>query len=194
MSPYPPHLAEASIDYQPALPTAVSQALQQTQTWMGQAMKVSIVYPTPFWRQRELSGLAVSYRGPVQQFHDASPDDESCGALFGWLGDGSVGRTLSLDERRTQVIEQVTRLFGPEGNQPLHYAELNWDKEPLTTHATYQLENPQEHPQYGHPLLQAAQLNGRLHFASTEISPVNGGYLDGAVYIAKQVAKRIIRS
>ena len=168
--------------------------MQQTQTWMGQAMKVSIVYQTPFWRQRELSGLAVSYRGPVQQFHDASPDDGSCGALFGWLDDGSDGRALSFEERKAAVIAQVARIFGPEGNSPLHYSEVNWDKEPFTTDPSYQLESPQEHPQYGHPLLQEPQLNGRLHFASTEVSPINGGYLDGAVYIAKRVSERIIGS
>ncbi|MEM7335459.1 MAG: FAD-dependent oxidoreductase, partial [Chloroflexota bacterium] len=188
----PPHLAQSAINYEPPLPTAVSQTMAQTQTWMGQAMKVSLVYKTPFWRQRGLSGLAVSYRGPVQQFHDASPDDDSCGALFGWLGDGGAGRELPFETRKAEIIEQVTRIFGPEGAKPLHYAELNWDKEPHTTETSYQLENPQEHPQYGHPLLQEAQLNGRLHFAVTEASPVNGGYLDGAVYIAKQVANRII--
>ena len=125
----PPHLAASTIRYTPALPAAVEQAMRQTPTWMGEAMKISLIYNRPFWRDAGLSGTAVSYQGPVQQFHDATPADERVGALFGWVGNHSPGRLLSPQDRRQAVIDQATRLFGPAAAQPLNYDETNWEFE-----------------------------------------------------------------
>ncbi len=185
----PPRLIIETLQFTPALPDKVVQAMQQTQTWMGQAMKAVLVYETPFWREQGLSGLGISHVGPINQFHDLTPGDETYGAIFGWLGDHSFGRRLSFEERQQAVIAQAVRLFGPQAQQPIHYADLNWAKEPFTTMST---TAQTEHPRYGHPLLQKPQMAGRLHWASTEVSPVNGGYLDGAIYIGEQVAKRVI--
>lgn len=187
----PPHLAATTIRYQPTLPTAVLQVMKTTPTWMGMAMKVALVYDKPFWQKRGLSGFGVSAAGPVAQFHDATPYDRSVGALFGWIGDHSPSRKLPLSERKTAVVAQVVRMFGEEAASPLFYDELNWSQEAATTNL---VNNPttQGHPRYGHPLLQTAQMNGRLHWAVTEASSVNGGYLDGAVFIAQQVADRVL--
>ena len=187
----PPRLVSSSLRFTPALPPEVIAAMDNTQTWMGQAMKVILVYAKPFWRQNGLSGLGLSHIGPVQQFHDATPTDEKVGALFGWLGNESFGRALSKNERRQAVIEQARRMFGEEAQHPLFYAELNWANEPYTTHSSSGLPAEQEHPHYGHPLLQPPQMSGRLHWASAEVSPVNGGYLDGAIYIGEKIAARV---
>lgn len=188
----PPHLAATAIDYAPALPTTVEQAMLNTQTWMGRAMKVALVYDTPFWRKMGLSGFAVSHAGPVQQFHDASPDDSDYGALFGWLGNSSWGRTLSTDERQAAVIAQTVRLFGNAAAHPLDYAELNWETEAHTTHQRVAYPAATDHPTYGHPALQTPQLDGRLWWAATEVSPIEGGYLDGAIHIGRTVATAIL--
>ena len=131
----PPRLAVKRLDFEPALPPALRAVMQATQTWMGQAMKVVLVYPRPFWREQGLSGLAVSHLGPVGQWHDATPADESRGGLFGWLGNDSAGRRLTAAARQAAVIAQAVRLFGPEAGEPSGYAELNWANEPYT-HAT----------------------------------------------------------
>jgi len=190
----PPHLAATTITYLPALPADVLQAMGNTPTWMGEAMKVSLVYERPFWRDENLSGMAVSYAGPVQQFHDATPADDAqgLGALFGWVGNDGVGRTFSESDRRLAVIEQAIRLFGEQAAHPISYSEINWENEPFTTNLnskTRVIAN--EHPQYGHPLLQHAQMEGRLWWATTETSPIEGGYLDGAISIGRTVAAKI---
>ncbi len=189
----PPHLAATTITYSPELPGDVVQAMQATPTWMGEAMKVLLVYKRPFWRDKQLSGLAVSYAGPVQQFHDASPQDGVLGALFGWVGNHSSGRTLALAERRAAVIGQAVRLFGKEAGHPLDYAEMNWEDEPFTTnrHDPHRVL-VSEHPHYGHPLLQLPQMEGRLWWATTEVSAHEGGYLEGAVSIGRQVAEKVV--
>lgn len=190
----PPHLAATTIRYTPNIPDNVLKAMRDTPTWMGQAMKVSLVYETPFWRKLNLSGMAVSYGGPVQQFQDATPADESVGALFGWVANHSPSREWSFEARHKAVIEQAVRLFGDQAAMPLHYDDLNWEREPFTTNTadgSRVLAN--EHPQYGHPLLQKPQLNGRLWWATTEASSVSGGYLDGAIYIGRAVATQILK-
>ncbi|MEM7798308.1 MAG: FAD-dependent oxidoreductase [Chloroflexota bacterium] len=190
----PPQLANKTITYAPSLPADLSRVMTETPTWMGEAMKVSLVYPTPFWRKSGLSGMAISYAGPVQQFHDATPASGEVGALFGWLGNYSFGRRLSIANRREAVIEQVVRLFGKLAMYPTHYAETNWEQEPFTT-----VQNDgnrvtaQAHPRYGHPLLLTPQMDGRLWWATTEASPREGGYLDGAIFIGKMVAAQIAR-
>ena len=187
----PPHLAATTVRYAPGLPQAVEAAMRATPTWMGQAMKVVVTYERPFWREHGLSGLGLSYAGPVQQFHDASPMDGASGALFGWIGDGANARRLTLDARRTAVIDQVVRLFGPAGAQATGYAEMNWEAEAFTNGLQ---AGPRAggHPHYGHPLLQAPQMDGRLHWAGAEVSPVSGGYLDGAIASGERAAEAAV--
>lgn len=185
----PPRLTTNLIEFDPPLPSPVWQVMQNTQTWMGQAMKVVVVYDKPFWREKGLSGLGVSYVGPVQQFHDACPAGAEVGALFGWLGNESWGRRLSVEARKEAVVEQVGRMYGGFGRELLAYAECNWSTEPYTTHTPIP---EHDHPEYDHPLLQQAQYANRLHWLTAEASPVNGGYLDGAIYLAQQIARHCL--
>ncbi len=190
----PPHLAATTLSYTPALPDGLSQAMQQVPTWMGEAMKVSLTYPTSFWRSEKLSGMAVSYAGPVDQFHDASPINNEVGALFGWIGNKPQARSLSYEERQAAVIAQAVRLFGEQASNPIGYAETNWDAEPFTSNAASKTRVfANGHPNYGHPLLQPPQYSGRLWWAVTEAATVGGGYLDGAIFRAYQVAAAITR-
>ncbi|MFN8440525.1 MAG: FAD-dependent oxidoreductase [Caldilineaceae bacterium] len=188
----PPRLAAESLQFEPALPEEVRAVMLATQTWMGQAMKVVLVYESAFWRRSGLSGLAVSQVGPVEQFLDHTPFGERCGALFGWIGNHSPARLWSSETRREQVIEQAVRIFGEEALEPLHYAEMNWAQQPFTCRPGALVEES-EHPLYGHGLLQVPQMSGRLHWAGSEISPIHGGYLDGAIAVGEQVAKRLTR-
>ncbi|MCB0163610.1 MAG: FAD-dependent oxidoreductase [Anaerolineae bacterium] len=188
----PPRLAANTLTFAPALPPAVIDEMRHTQTWMGQAMKAMLVYPTPFWRAAGLSGLGVSHPGPVQQFHDATPADQTVGALFGWIGNDSPGRWLSTAQRREAIIAQAVRMFGPEASQPIYYTDYNWAHDPLTTPTGQGLLPEEENPRYGHPLLLKPQLAGRLHWAGTEVSPLGGGYMEGALHIADQVARQVL--
>ena len=188
----PPRLAAYTLIFSPTLPSTVIDVMRHTQTWMGQAMKVVLVYRAPFWRVKGLSGLGVSHPGPVEQFHDATPGDEDIGALFGWIGNHSLGRKLSSEARQAAVIDQAARMFGSEAGRPIYYADHNWAKDALTTPVGHGLLAEQDNPRYGHPLLLEPQMAGRLHWAGAEVSPVGGGYLEGAVYSAEQVAKQVL--
>ena len=188
----PPRLIPATLTFNPALPANVVAAMNDTMTWMGQAMKVVLLYERPFWRERGLSGFGFSHAGPVNEFRDHSSADGAVAALFGWVGDHSSARQLSVADRRQAIIDQATRLYGPAAAAPLHYAECNWAQQPFTTAADAPLQTATEHPQYGDPRLQTPAFDGHLHFAGTEVSPVNGGYLDGAIVSAERVVQQIV--
>ena len=187
----PPALVANSLTFEPPLSAELTTAMRETMTWMGRAMKIILVYESAFWREKGLSGLSMSHSGPVAEFRDHVSADLNSAALFGWVGDHSPSRLLSPDDRRSAIIAQAIRLFGPQAANPLHYAECNWAAEPFTTHPDEGAPISAEHPQYGHPLLQSAQYDGRLHWATTEAATENGGYLDGAVFSAERSAKSV---
>ncbi|GAX29588.1 monoamine oxidase [Fistulifera solaris] len=182
----PPHLAATTLSYDPPLPATLQNIMQSTPTWMGQAMKVALRYSQPFWRDEQLSGMAVSHTGPVQQFHDAS--NENVAGLFGWVTDR--GTRMTTEARRQAVLRQVVQLFGPQAAVPLAYHEMNWGEEPLTNNAEGNPVVARGHPTYGHAALQVPW-EGRVWWATTEASHVSGGYLDGAICIGRRVAQAV---
>lgn len=54
----PPRVVDATIQFEPALPDAVHQALRSTPTWMATAAKAAVAYPQPFWRSQGHTGNA----------------------------------------------------------------------------------------------------------------------------------------
>ncbi|HFC11467.1 MAG TPA: FAD-binding protein, partial [Anaerolineae bacterium] len=127
----PPKLIADSLTFEPPLPTDVVNAMRETTTWMGQAMKVTLAYKSAFWRARGLSGLTMSHVGPVAQFHDHGSADHKTAALFGWIGDQHECRGWHSAERRSAIIQQAVRLFGTKAAHPTHYAECNWADQPF---------------------------------------------------------------
>ena len=188
----PPRLIAHTLIFEPVLPADIHLTMRKTQTWMGQAMKVALVYKHAFWRDQGLSGLAMSYSGPVQQWHDAAPLAGNVVGLFGWISNQSYSRRLPAADREKAVIDQAVRIFGTEAGEPLDYAEQNWANETRTHHTPGQIVAEAESPAYGHRLLQPAQWDSRLYWAGTEVSPVGGGFLEGAIYRGQQVAHHIL--
>lgn len=188
----PPSLADSIISYDPTLPVDVRRAMQTTQTWMGQAMKIFLVYDTPFWRKTGLSGHGVSHHDIVNEIYDVSPANLPFGVLFGFLGNNSAGRNMSPEAREEAVKEQLKRMYGWRAREYVYYGELNWAREHYTIGSYRAVKLSSDQPQYGNPLLQKPLMNDRLYLGASEISTVSGGYLDGAVYRGNEIAKSIL--
>ncbi len=188
----PPSLADTLITYDPTLPVDVRRAMQTTHTWMGQAMKIFLVYDSPFWRKSGLSGHGISHYDVVNELHDVSSDNLPFGVLFGFLGNNSVGRNMSPEEREEAIKEQVKRMYGWQARDYVYYGEINWSREHYTSGSYRAIKLSSGHPQYGDPLLQNPLMNGRLYLGGSEVSTVSGGYLDGAVYRGTEVADAIL--
>jgi monoamine oxidase len=63
----PPNLLAATVRFQPALPDRLMTVARETHTWMGDAVKGAVTYPTPFWKEAGLAGALYSNSGPFVQ-------------------------------------------------------------------------------------------------------------------------------
>lgn len=186
----PPVLA-GRIGYDPPLPAARDGLTQRLA--MGSATKCMIVYAEPFWRSTGLSGQALSLRGPLCGVADSSPRSARRGVLVGML-EGAVARelaALSEHERKSAVLDQLARLFGPHAAQPRTYLEQDWSAEPFTRGAYAALFPPGAWTQYG-PALRTPV--GRIHWAGTETATRWYGYIDGAVRSGQAAADEVLMS
>ncbi|WP_342068932.1 flavin monoamine oxidase family protein [Yoonia algicola] len=186
----PPRLA-ALIEFAPALPDNVLAALSAIPTWMGAHAKFVAVYPTPFWRKDGLSGDASSRRGPLAEIHDASPEDGSFGALFGFVGLPAAVRAQAGDAVQTAALAQLENLFGPHAGKPIRTTLMDWSQAPFTA-APADATPPPGHPPYMMPALLRHVWDDRLIFAITEMAPDNGGLIEGALAAAEAAAARFI--
>ncbi|SHG84784.1 flavin monoamine oxidase family protein [Cognatishimia maritima] len=185
----PPRLS-AGITFEPALSTSALQDLANIPTWMAGQAKVLAVYERPFWRDAGLSGDAMSRRGPMVEVHDASPATGGPYALFGFIGVPAARRT-NRDALLVAVRAQLQRLFGEAAADPIDVILQDWAQELFTTTAADHAPL-RAHPVYGAPNSLRHLWDGRLHFAGTELAPVSGGLLEGALESADQVAKDLI--
>ncbi|MCA1055875.1 FAD-dependent oxidoreductase [Rossellomorea aquimaris] len=188
----PPRLAASGIEFSPPLPGSLIGSLMDKPTWMAGQAKVVAVYDRPFWRDEGLSGGAMSWRGPLQEIHDASPQ-AGYGALFGFFGiPAKMRHELGRERTLKLVIEQLTRLFGPAAEQPLTLLYKDWSSDPHTA-VEKDREPLSSFPTYG-PVATAGLWEKNIVFAGTETSPEQGGHLEGALRSAERAAFEVLKS
>jgi len=175
----PPRLCAETIAFEPPLASALRAQMHALPTWMGFSAKCIVTYAEPFWRGRGLSGFASSPVGPLSEIHDASTPAK--GALFGFYTDEAAD-----DAQPDKVADQLARLFGPEAYDYELFRYHNWRADPYTS-TPADRQPLRSHPRYGMP---SAEMP-RIHFCGTETSPVEGGYLEGAVFSAMRLARSL---
>jgi monoamine oxidase len=184
----PPTLA-GRIAYDPPLPAYRDQLTQRFP--MGSCVKCLAFYEEPFWRADGLSGSAVSDPGPASIVFDNSPPDGSPGIIVGFL-EGHWARELgrvSEEERRTAVLTNFARLFGPRAASPEQYLERNWGEEEWSRGCYVGYTPPGVLTAYG-PAIRAPI--GPLHWAGTETATVWNGYMDGAIQSGERAAREAL--
>ena len=186
----PPRLA-AKIHFTPALPENAIAALGAIPTWMGAHAKFVAVYPTAFWRKDGLSGDASSRRGPLAEIHDASPEDDSFGALFGFVGLPADVRVQAGDALQAAALAQLENLFGPQAGAPIMATVMDWSQAPFTA-TPADATPPHGHPPYTMPAPLRQIWDDKLIFAITEMAPDNGGLIEGALAAAEAAAQTLI--
>lgn len=185
----PPYLMRAQkIVFTPALPPDLALILDQTHTWMGEALKFAVEYKDPFWRKQGYAGLVFSHVGIAREVHDHCNVEESLYALKGFLSAEALA--LSRKEREAKVIAQLSRLLGKEAAKYLSYTEKLWQQEAFTFEEYKEYLMP--HQNNGHPLYSRPLMNDKLFLAGTETSPHFGGYLEGAVYSGLATARAVL--
>ena len=187
----PPRVILNTIAFTPPLPDSLHRALQQTHTWMGNTAKAVVTFDRPFWRERGLSGFAVSHVGPLRELHDASPQDASRGVIMGFFA-GVEHFDESPALRRERVVAQIQRVYDGATEPVRGYQDFAWWLDDLSA-APDDLTPLTEHPHYGGGELAKGHWDDRLFFAAAETASEHGGYLDGAVEAAMRSATLITR-
>ncbi len=183
----PPALA-GGIDYRPQLPSLRDKLTQRLP--QGHQIKVAAVYHQPFWRDKGLTGFAVSTGGLVNFTFDLSPRDGSPGVVIGLVGgDKAIKyKRRTLEARRAAVLDQLANFFGPEARRPIDYIENDWPGERWSRGGPVGIAGPGTLLKFGVALRRPV---GRIHWAGTETSTFWNGYMDGAVRSGERAATEV---
>ena len=186
----PPALA-GRISYDPPLPGLRDQLTQRMP--QGTVIKCMAVYDEPFWRERGLSGQALSDEGPAKILFDNTPQSGSPGVLLGFL-EGDRARDWGARpaaERRDAVVRGFARIFGDRAARPEQFVERVWADEEWTR-GCYGCYMPTGGwTRYGRVLREPI---GPIHWAGAETATVWNGYMDGAVRTGESSAADVLRA
>ncbi|MEM1340256.1 MAG: NAD(P)/FAD-dependent oxidoreductase [Bacteroidota bacterium] len=183
----PPKLWANHVTIKPMLPKNLLDTALSTHTWMENAIKVALSYPTPFWRNNGQSGTLFSNSGPVTEFYDHCNSKSDKYALCGFLHP-EFGN-LSHKERKALIIEQLETVFGTTSKEFIGYTELDWRKEDKTFSKNSTPLFP--HQNNGSPIFRTTYFDSKLFISSSESSTDFPGYMEGAVVSANFTFERI---
>jgi monoamine oxidase len=190
ISTLPPFLLTQTVAIQPGLPEDLLQIARQTHTWMGDSIKVGLSYQQPFWRESGTSGTIFSNVGPIPEMYDHANYQDNLFALKGFLN--SAYHSITIEERRELVLQQLRKYFGKTVENYLTYEEAIWRNDPFTfvPYPTHILP----HQNNGHSIFRLPCLDGKFYIAGSETAATFPGYMDGAVESAKFVSSIILEN
>ncbi|HFA48175.1 MAG TPA: hypothetical protein ENJ95_04065 [Bacteroidetes bacterium] len=187
VSTLPPRLLAETIKIEPALPRPIKSICQQTHTWMGESIKFSLEYATPFWREKGYSGAAFSQSSIASEIHDHSSEDGTFHALKGFLNPGSA--SMEKEERKRLLLAQLAKYYGAAAQKYTAYHEAVWSDEKYT-YLPYD-GYVGAHQNNGHAAFKELLFDGKFRIAGSETASGFPGYMDGAVASAVEVFEQV---
>lgn len=185
----PPRLVEQSIQFTPAIDPKTRRRWSVTPTWMAPHAKFFAIYDHPFWRDAGLSGTAQSMVGPLVEVHDATTASGQA-ALFGFIGISAEQRTtVGQSALKAAAVEQLTMLFGEQAASPRATLLKDWSNDTL-------ISTSEDKVSGGHPAPDrlpwvTGDWRNWMTLIGSETSPVEPGYLAGAVVAAERAVAQI---
>ncbi len=187
----PPALSVPWI-HSPALPDELVTAMKRWPTWMAAHAKFVARYERPFWRDKGLSGAAVSQRGPLFEVADHSDPERGSHALFGFVGLPAPERAeLGREQVIAAALKHLVALFGEAAGQPADTWLKDWSQAPLTA-APDDWRAGGTHPPYGEAPLTRPWFDRRLVFCAAETDPRFGGLVEGALTAGERAAQQVL--
>jgi len=183
-----PAVVVSDIEFAPALPVIKQIALRKLLP--GSALKMHLVFNTPFWREAGLSGQSNLSSGWITETVDNSMPDGTRGVLtvFSYGNDALGLRRLSEAERRDAVVRELSEVFGPRTGADLReFVEFDWCAEPLTRGCFSARFGTNGWTSLGQDMRADTAV---LHWAGTEYASVWNGYFEGAVSSGREAAVR----
>lgn len=187
VSTLPPYLLLSSISISPGLPAETQDVMRLTHTWMGDSIKISFAYKSPFWRAKDLSGTIFSNIGPIPEMYDHADFEDQHYALKGFLNGAYF--SLTKEERIELALQQLRKYYGDQANEYIAYEEKVWRNDGFTF-LPYE-SHVMPHQNNGHPIFQQPYFGGKLFIAGTETATQYPGYMEGAVGSARHVAQQL---
>lgn len=178
VSTLPPNLLASTITFEPELPQNLKKAMVNTQTWMGDSIKIAAVYDDKPWIQ-DGNGSFFSTSGPIVEFYEHSRNALHEGVLMGFSN--------QTDERR--ITTQLNDFL--PGKTAQQILLKNWAEEKFTYHPNPDPVMP--HQGQGHPIFHRTYFDAKLFLAGTETSDYHPGYMEGAVVSAKRTKDQLLR-
>jgi monoamine oxidase len=153
----------------------------------GTLRKFEAIYEKPFWRNKGLSGQAISNIGPIKVTFDASPQDGTPGVILGFIGgtEARVWSPRSVEDRKKACLDNLVKYFGAEAANIKDFREKDWTADAWARGCPVGVLQPGTLVDFG-PALRAPV--GRVHWAGTETSDYWAGYMDGAVRSGERAA------
>ena len=194
-----PPTSGIGIRFVPPLPFEKYQLFQRMP--MGNSIKGTMVYPTPFWRDQGFTGTlfaSVPFFGEPNNIlfsncFDNTPFAGTPGVLFCFLeGETSLEiMRLSHEDRKKVLGKWFAKSFGPQANDAMILLDYNWSAQPFIGGAYSSYFPPGVWTQQGHELRKSF---GNVHWAGAEYATDGFGYINGAIqsgnYTANQIANQ----
>ena len=184
----PLRVMEQSINWDGLLDSFALNIMRNAPTWMSTQAKAAIIYKSPFWRERGLSGRVASQAGPLFEAHDHCGPDGSPAALFGFLGPNQHG--IQDDEIKSKITDQLVRCFGSEAAKFESIEVMNWENNNLICSDQDRQSLP-AHPELLPGHIRSDFCDGKLLFAVAETATQSPGLIEGAIEAGERVANNI---
>jgi monoamine oxidase len=186
----PARLLHEHIQFTPALPEAVWEALANTPTWMAAQAKSLTTFAQPFWRTAGHSGNAFvrHAQAVLGEVFDASTDE--AGALGGFVALNAVQRENFQRGMPLLIDSQLAQLFGQQAQDGTAYLQ-DWAKEHWTCAALDRNQTPE--PPQNQPLLRQPLWSGRLFLGGSETATHGAGHMEGALESADRLGHALSR-
>ncbi len=167
------------------------QLMRQTHTWMGDSAKFTVLLDGDYWRRNDLSGFVYSNYGLIREIQDHSAIDGQSYGLLGFIR--PVGKmTESLEMRRHIVTQELRELFGIQEDNILGYGDFLWGDYFVDGHNQNYNTGLMPHQNNGHSFYLKSHFEDHLFFAGAETSPINPGYMEGAVHSAYRAVRLLL--
>jgi monoamine oxidase len=109
--------------------------------------------------------------------------------LFGFVGLAAGSPMREPSRLLADAVHQLEKMYGAAAAKPLDVILKDWSLEEYTATEADQLTS--QHPRYGIPPGMAALAGKGLLFASSEMAPQFGGFIEGALEASQNALSRL---
>jgi len=171
------------IAFEPELPHATQRLLAGMH--QGNSIRLSVVYPEPWWREQGLSGSIGDLQDDsfVYYAFDSSPEDSSCGVIqFHLCGPGGDAvMDMNSTARAAYLVSYLVKFLGPQAANYTQIVGHDFGTDAYIGGGFQANMPPGMWTQYGHKLFNNPADDERILFAGTEWTEMGFGYVDGAI-------------